>query len=55
MIGLHGNTTYHYRAFATNESGTAYGADLSFQTLDYAINMNSGKVIFHNGKIVIIK
>lgn len=27
------DTVYHYRAFATNTSGTAYGADSSFLTL----------------------
>ncbi|MEI6696236.1 MAG: hypothetical protein WCO13_09215 [Bacteroidota bacterium] len=26
------NTIYHVRAFATNNAGTAYGADLSFTT-----------------------
>jgi hypothetical protein len=32
MTGLAANTTYYYRAFATNEAGTAYGSDLSFAT-----------------------
>ncbi len=27
------NTTYHYRAFATNDAGTAYGEDKEFTTL----------------------
>lgn len=30
---LNSNTTYHIRAFATNEAGTAYSADASFKTL----------------------
>jgi len=55
LRGLSGNTTYHVRAYATNESGTSYGSDVEFTTPEYAINMNSGKVIFHSGKIVIIK
>ncbi len=28
------NTSYHVRAFATNEKGTSYGEDVSFKTLD---------------------
>jgi gliding motility-associated-like protein len=31
--GLTGNTTYHYRAYATNVVGTSYGADQTFTTL----------------------
>ncbi|GAH84549.1 unnamed protein product, partial [marine sediment metagenome] len=30
--GLSRNTTYHFRAFATNLAGTGYGADMSFHT-----------------------
>lgn len=30
--GLVPNTTYHFRAFATNSSGTGYGADRTFTT-----------------------
>lgn len=33
IIGLPHNTTYHFRAFATNLLGTSYGADRSFATL----------------------
>ncbi len=32
ISGLTCNTTYHYRAFATNSAGTAYGNDQSFTT-----------------------
>jgi uncharacterized protein (TIGR02145 family) len=32
ITGLTGNTTYHVRAYATNEAGTAYGSDVSFTT-----------------------
>ena len=34
MTGLTPNTTYHVRAYATNISGTAYGEDKSFTTVD---------------------
>ena len=33
MNGLEANTTYHVRAYATNEAGTAYGLDREFTTL----------------------
>ena len=32
--GLETNTTYHVRAYATNEAGTAYGQDVEFTTLE---------------------
>jgi hypothetical protein len=32
LSSLTPNTTYFYRAFATNSAGTSYGADLSFST-----------------------
>ena len=33
ISGLDPNTTYHFRAFATNAAGTSYGADRTFTTL----------------------
>lgn len=33
ITGLALSTTYYYRAYATNDQGTAYGAQSSFQTL----------------------
>ena len=33
LSGLNDNTLYHYRAYATNSIGTAYGADFTFTTL----------------------
>ncbi len=33
LTGLTANTTYYYRAYATNSIGTAYGAESSFTTL----------------------
>jgi len=32
IVGLSAGVTYHYRAYATNYSGTSYGADLTFVT-----------------------
>jgi hypothetical protein len=32
ISGLTGNTTYHYRVVAENNTGTAYGADITFFT-----------------------
>lgn len=34
LSGLAPNTTYHYRAFAANIVGTAYGSDLTLTTLN---------------------
>ncbi len=34
ISGLSENTTYYVRAYATNSSGTAYGAEKTFTTLD---------------------
>jgi len=33
MTGLTPGTLYHYRAYATNSAGTAYGSDVTFTTL----------------------
>ena len=33
IIGLTANTTYHVRAYATNDIGTGYGSDIQFTTL----------------------
>jgi len=33
LTGLLPGTTYHYRAYATNSTGTAYGSDLTFTPL----------------------
>jgi len=34
ITGLEPNTTYYVRAYATNSTGTAYGNELSFTTMD---------------------
>jgi FlaG/FlaF family flagellin (archaellin) len=61
IIGLTAGTTYYVRAFATNSVGTAYGNEISFQTLlpvsmttnlttnVTATNANSGGVITSDG------
>ncbi|MHC1694828.1 MAG: fibronectin type III domain-containing protein [Eubacteriales bacterium] len=36
LSGLSANTTYYYRAYATNSAGTSYGAQSSFTTLPNA-------------------
>jgi hypothetical protein len=35
LTGLSPGSVYHYRAFATNPVGTAYGSDLTFNTLAF--------------------
>lgn len=42
LTGLDSDTTYHYRAFATNEEGTAYGADATFTTMILSDTFNGG-------------
>ncbi|PYI56511.1 Ig-like domain-containing protein [Paenibacillus flagellatus] len=37
VAGLQPNTTYHYRAYAINAKGTAYGEDKQFTTLDASV------------------
>jgi len=34
LSGLDCNTTYHYRAYATNTAGTGYGDDMTFTTAE---------------------
>ena len=63
--GLEANTTYHVRAYATNEVGTAYGMDKEFTTLSnggsdvpegtinglFTINENGDQVYFSQGNL----
>ena len=61
ITGLTANTTYHVRAYATNEIGTAYGADVTFTAANsvptgaingkYTINSNGDKVYFSKGNL----
>jgi len=55
LSGLHGGTAYHIRAFATNESGTAYGADSKFITPEQSIVIYEGKTLNYDNKILIAK
>lgn len=43
--GLEGNTTYHYRAFGTNASGTGYGEAFTFTTLPSPCSPTHGNVV----------
>lgn len=61
ITGLSGNTTYHVRAYATNEAGTAYGLDKEFTTPVvvpegainglFTINEHGDKVYFSKGNL----
>ncbi len=65
MNELEANTTYHVRAYATNEMGTAYGLDKEFFTLSggssgihegaisglFTINENGDQVYFSQGNL----
>ena len=42
LSGLLAGTTYHYRAVATNASGTTYGADLQFTTAGVPVPVAPG-------------
>jgi hypothetical protein len=45
ISGLVVKTTYHVRAYATNETGTTYGADESFTTSQSSIIKHGGKIV----------
>ena len=66
MNGLETNTTYHVRAYAKNEKGTAYGIDREFTTISgggigdapigavnglFTINANGDQVYFSQGNL----
>jgi hypothetical protein len=64
MNDLEANTTYHVRAYATNEVGTAYGLDREFTTFGgssdvpegainglFTINANGDQVYFSKGNL----
>ncbi len=48
MTGLTLSTTYYVRSYATNLFGTAYGAQISFRTMDYDIGQAAlgGKIAY---------
>jgi hypothetical protein len=48
LTGLAKTTTYYVRAYATNSVGTAYGSEMSFNTLSIAIgDTYQGGIIFY--------
>ncbi|MCX6277610.1 MAG: DUF1566 domain-containing protein [Bacteroidetes bacterium] len=48
LSGLSPNTLYYVRAYATNSVGTAYGDQISFNTIDFTIgNSYGGGIIFY--------
>ncbi|HRN17228.1 MAG TPA: hypothetical protein PLF38_09325, partial [Xylanibacter oryzae] len=55
ITGLKSNTTYHVRSYAINAEGTSYGADVLFTTPKYSPATSGGKVIYSDGKVLIIK
>jgi PKD repeat protein len=50
ITGLTSGGTYHVRAYATNESGTSYGADLQFTTTVTSFVKNGTKWVFTGNK-----
>lgn len=53
IFGLNLNTTYYYRAYATNASGTGFGSILSFTTnnTEPAIIINNARIHINNAKV----
>jgi len=63
ITGLTKGTTYHVRAYATNEIGTAYGEDLLFTTVMYpngcisglfTVNSSGKEVYFAKGNLIAV-
>ena len=55
IYGLTGGTTYHFRFYATNESGTSYGADVTFSTKNFIIGTYKSKIGKYKDNFGIIK
>ncbi|MCT6923027.1 S-layer homology domain-containing protein [Metasolibacillus sp.] len=49
LSGLSPNTTYHYRAYATNSVGTSYGDNQSFTTVALSNNSNLSNLTLSTG------
>jgi uncharacterized protein (TIGR02145 family) len=49
LSSLKPNTTYYVRAFATNQTGTAFGEEIIFTTYDSAIMSNEGSGVSFDG------
>ncbi|HRX32365.1 MAG TPA: DNA/RNA non-specific endonuclease [Tenuifilaceae bacterium] len=45
VTGLTSSTTYHFRAYATNSGGTAYGSDETFTTETVTVSDNSNLLL----------
>jgi len=48
ITGLSPNTTYHFRAIATNSAGTSYGSDKTFTTRARRGNINVDQLIYQH-------
>ncbi len=46
LTGLTPSTLYHYRAYATNTAGTAYGGDLTFTTPSMSVDAGADQEVF---------
>ncbi len=55
LIGLTANETYYIRAYATNATGTGYGAIYTIKTDKWNYLYHGGKIVTHNGKPVIVR
>ena len=57
ITGLSSYTTYYVRAYATNASGTAYGTEISFTTLDNqaptAFTATEGAITFNSVELLL--
>ncbi len=51
LSGLNPNTTYHYRAYATNSIGTSYGSDQTFTTGSLSNNADLSNLTLSTGTL----
>ncbi len=51
LSGLNPNTTYHYRAYATNSVGTSYGSDQTFTTGSLSNNADLSNLTLSTGTL----
>ncbi|GAF74201.1 unnamed protein product [marine sediment metagenome] len=54
IINLTAGTTYHVRSYATNETETTYGADMTFTTPVKTQLKRNSVVVVHGGEVVFI-
>ncbi len=55
ITGLVSGVTYHVRAYATNSTGTVYGEDVNFITMDGAVSLEISQVTNILGESVTIR